>query len=114
MLKRYLNIKVLAVAAAVGIGVIVIYPELLRYWPLLLVAACPLSMLLMGHGGHGGHAGHAGPTGLSAAGAGQYACPMHSDFRSDAPGRCPRCGMALVPETSGINSFRPQPRKLSR
>jgi Heavy metal binding domain len=27
-----------------------------------------------------------------------YSCPMHSDVHESAPGKCPRCGMALVPE----------------
>ena len=27
-----------------------------------------------------------------------YICPMHSDVRQSASGKCPRCGMALVPE----------------
>jgi heavy metal-binding protein len=27
-----------------------------------------------------------------------YTCPMHSDVHAAAPGKCPRCGMALVPE----------------
>ena len=26
---------------------------------------------------------------------GEYACPMHPEVRSDTPGRCPECGMAL-------------------
>jgi len=26
-----------------------------------------------------------------------YACPMHADVRSDRPGDCPKCGMALKP-----------------
>jgi FtsP/CotA-like multicopper oxidase with cupredoxin domain len=26
-----------------------------------------------------------------------YFCPMHADVTSDAPGRCPECGMKLVP-----------------
>jgi FtsP/CotA-like multicopper oxidase with cupredoxin domain len=26
-----------------------------------------------------------------------YVCPMHADVVSDAPGRCPHCGMKLVP-----------------
>ena len=26
---------------------------------------------------------------------GPYVCPMHREVRSDAPGRCPKCGMAL-------------------
>jgi len=27
-----------------------------------------------------------------------YVCPMHPDVRAHAPGRCPKCGMSLVPE----------------
>ena len=27
-----------------------------------------------------------------------YTCPMHSGVHEAAPGKCPRCGMALVPE----------------
>ena len=27
-----------------------------------------------------------------------YTCPMHSDVHEAAPGKCPRCGMALVAE----------------
>ncbi len=26
----------------------------------------------------------------------QYTCPMHPEVRSDKPGQCPKCGMALV------------------
>jgi hypothetical protein len=29
-----------------------------------------------------------------------YICPMHSDVRQDTLGKCPRCGMALVPENT--------------
>ena len=28
-----------------------------------------------------------------------YTCPMHPDARSDKPGQCPKCGMALQPMT---------------
>lgn len=28
--------------------------------------------------------------------AGQYTCPMHPEVVSDKPGKCPKCGMALV------------------
>lgn len=60
-----------------------------------------------GHGGHGGHdmpredrpnpadhahAGHAHDAG----GSGAYTCPMHPEVISDAPGKCPKCGMNLV------------------
>ena len=27
-----------------------------------------------------------------------YTCPMHSDVRELAPGKCPKCGMGLLPE----------------
>jgi FtsP/CotA-like multicopper oxidase with cupredoxin domain len=33
------------------------------------------------------------------AGAAVYVCPMHPEIRSDAPDRCPKCGMKLVPES---------------
>jgi hypothetical protein len=26
-----------------------------------------------------------------------YTCPMHPEVHSDAPGKCPKCGMTLVP-----------------
>ncbi|TAK88065.1 MAG: heavy metal translocating P-type ATPase [Betaproteobacteria bacterium] len=29
--------------------------------------------------------------------AAEYTCPMHPEVRSDRPGNCPKCGMALVP-----------------
>jgi uncharacterized membrane protein YraQ (UPF0718 family) len=32
-----------------------------------------------------------------AAGPHQYVCPMHPEVRQDGPGRCPKCGMDLVP-----------------
>jgi membrane fusion protein, copper/silver efflux system len=27
-----------------------------------------------------------------------YTCPMHKNVRQDVPGKCPQCGMALLPE----------------
>ena len=27
-----------------------------------------------------------------------YICPMHSGVRQQGPGKCPQCGMALLPE----------------
>ena len=27
-----------------------------------------------------------------------YTCPMHPDVLQDAPGKCPKCGMTLVPK----------------
>jgi Heavy metal binding domain len=29
-----------------------------------------------------------------------YICPMHADIREARPGRCPTCGMNLVPENA--------------
>ena len=29
--------------------------------------------------------------------AGAWTCPMHPEVRADAPGKCPKCGMALAP-----------------
>lgn len=46
--------------------------------------------------GHAGHEDHPATT--------EYVCPMHSDVRLPAPGRCPRCGMTLVPQTSAAGS----------
>jgi hypothetical protein len=31
------------------------------------------------------------------AGAAVYACPMHPEVTAPVPGRCPKCGMNLVP-----------------
>jgi hypothetical protein len=48
MLKMCLNPKVLAGLAAVGVGIYLVAPDLvLAAFPILLLAACPLSMLLM-------------------------------------------------------------------
>jgi hypothetical protein len=60
MLKMCLNPKVLVALAAVGFGVYVLAPgAFAAALPLLLLAACPLSMLLMmammGRGNSGGH-----------------------------------------------------------
>lgn len=31
-----------------------------------------------------------------------YTCPMHPEIRQEKPGNCPICGMALEPETMGV------------
>jgi YHS domain-containing protein len=36
-----------------------------------------------------------------------YTCPMHPEVRQDAPGDCPKCGMALEPETPKAIKFKP-------
>lgn len=40
------------------------------------------------------HAGHGAPAATS-----KYTCPMHPEVVSDKPGKCPKCGMDLVPKT---------------
>jgi hypothetical protein len=37
----------------------------------------------------------AAPVPAPAPAAETYVCPMHPEVTSDAPGRCPKCGMAL-------------------
>ena len=39
----------------------------------------------------------------------EYVCPMHPDVREPKPGRCPRCGMALVPTPMGPPGPAPKP-----
>ncbi|MEI9804242.1 MAG: heavy metal-binding domain-containing protein [Pseudolabrys sp.] len=35
-----------------------------------------------------------------------YICPMHPDVIKAAPGKCPYCGMALIPEGSRFGIVR--------
>jgi len=35
-----------------------------------------------------------------------YICPMHSKVRQDGPGKCPDCGMALLPEGARFGLLR--------
>ena len=35
-----------------------------------------------------------------------YVCPMHSDVRQPNPGKCPKCGMALLPEGTRFGLLR--------
>lgn len=43
------------------------------------------------------HMGSAPVNTAAAAGGTRYTCPMHREIVQDAPGSCPKCGMALVP-----------------
>jgi Cu(I)/Ag(I) efflux system membrane fusion protein len=36
-----------------------------------------------------------------------YTCPMHPSVKSDKPGSCPICGMALVPVYTNTPSTKP-------
>ena len=39
--------------------------------------------------------------------AGQYyICPMHTDIREPKPGKCPKCGMDLLPEGTKFGMLR--------
>ena len=33
-----------------------------------------------------------------------YTCPMHPEIKQDKPGKCPKCGMNLVPLKAEISS----------
>jgi hypothetical protein len=35
-----------------------------------------------------------------------YVCPMHSEVRQSSPGKCPRCGMDLLPEGTRFGLLR--------
>lgn len=35
-----------------------------------------------------------------------YTCPMHKDVRQAGPGKCPKCGMALLPEGARFGMVR--------
>ncbi len=94
MLKSCYNPKVIAALVAVGAGIFIFAPgAALSALPVLLVLACPLSMFLMPV-----LMGRQMGMGNSQASAGSgYTCPMHSDVQSAQQGRCPKCGMPLVP-----------------
>ena len=35
-----------------------------------------------------------------------YICPMHRDVRQPNPGKCPKCGMDLLPEGASFGMLR--------
>ena len=43
------------------------------------------------------HASSTPPDAAAASSGTRYTCPMHPDIVLDAPGSCPKCGMALIP-----------------
>jgi manganese oxidase len=49
------------------------------------------------HGGHGGHKMSETPT-TAPSEVSKYTCPMHPEVIEDALGKCPKCGMKLVPK----------------
>ena len=60
---------------------------------LLLAAAFAVTPLLVQAGQPSEPAHNATPS----ATAQKYTCPMHPEVISDKPGKCPKCGMNLVP-----------------
>jgi len=97
MLKCCLNWKVLVGLGVVAAGVWLFQPSAFRAaLPTLAVLICPLSMGLMMFGmGKMGGMNDAATQGTQPGQ--QYTCPMHPEVRQDQPGRCPKCGMNLVP-----------------
>ncbi len=97
MLKCCLNPKVLAGLGVVAAGIWLFQPSLFAAaFPTLLILICPLSMgiMMFGMGKMGGMNDMANQEGQPGQ---QYTCPMHPEVRQDQPGRCPKCGMDLVP-----------------
>jgi Cu+-exporting ATPase len=48
------------------------------------------------------HASFTTPDATAASSGTRYTCPMHPDIVRDAPGSCPKCGMALIPLLDSI------------
>ena len=56
----------------------------------------------------GEHRTHARGTSVGGSPAGSYICPMHPEVRETGPAACPKCGMALEPETPTALATRTQ------
>ncbi|MHB8576415.1 MAG: heavy metal-binding domain-containing protein [Dehalococcoidia bacterium] len=107
-MKMCLNWKVIGGLAVVGAGIWILDPKLIAAaFPLLLLAACPLSMLLM-MGGMGKMGGM-----KQEGDSGAYRCPMHPRVQSDQPGRCSSCGMSLVQTESAKQVAQAAPTNLT-
>jgi len=50
----------------------------------------------------------------SSANAGGYTCPMHPEIRQNKPGSCPKCGMALEPDTASVEEANPELIEMTR
>jgi hypothetical protein len=46
-----------------------------------------------------GHGTHDMSAASAPAAAASYTCPMHPEVHATKPGRCPKCGMTLKPQT---------------
>ncbi|WP_187262941.1 efflux RND transporter periplasmic adaptor subunit [Pontibacter beigongshangensis] len=67
---------------------------------LIALAGLGLGWLLFGRAGSEANHNHA----TESADAHQYTCSMHPQIRQDGPGKCPICGMDLIPVTTGGRS----------
>jgi hypothetical protein len=74
--------------------------KIFPYAVILILLALATGVLAVGCQGMSGCCGHEhGPSAAPApdAKAGAYTCPMHPEVKADKPGKCPKCGMDLVP-----------------
>ena len=63
---------------------------------IIAISALAVSLAAGAFAGGNGWAHRSGAAHASAHAATVYTCPMHPDYRSDHPGTCPICGMALT------------------
>ena len=81
--------------------------KLITILSIATLTAIALSLpLLAGDGCCGGSdaSTHAAPAKQAAEQAQKYVCPMHPDVVYDKPGKCPKCGMTLVPVKDAAKS----------
>lgn len=70
---------------------------------ILIIATIAVTLIACSQEKQGGeHAGHAEAKEESSAA--KYTCPMHPNVVQDGPGKCPVCGMDLVPKTANTNA----------
>ena len=94
-MNKYVNAKVLPLLVVAGVAGVVVYPPLLGFLPLLLLALCPLSMIFLGgHGSHGARTHEPGqrpgPSLRASPCMGQTYWPDIASARGACPGSCVR------------------------
>ncbi|MDP2343990.1 MAG: heavy metal-binding domain-containing protein [Deltaproteobacteria bacterium] len=57
----------------------------------------PVPSFADSHANQSDHHDHGATATTTATATAGYTCPMHPEVRSDVPGKCPKCGMDLVP-----------------